>query len=382
MDTWTDTWTMDRTGLQALIDVLAWRGFEVLGPVVRDGAVGFGPVHDIADLPAGWRDEQDAGHYRLQHLDDPLLFGYASGAQSAKPVFFPTQELLWRGERAGEDVQVTAQPTGPERAYAVLGIRSCDLAAVGIMDEVLLRRRYADAAYALRREGTFIVAVTCSHPAGTCFCVSMGTGPRPQPGRGAPFDLALTEVLDERGHRFVVEVAGDRGAQVLDEVGSRVPSLVAAAPGDLEAADEVAAGAETRMGRHLDTAGLKELLYAAADSPVWDDVATRCLACTNCTQVCPTCFCTDVRDITDLAAAHLERERVWDSCFNAEYSYIHGGSVRASTRSRYRQWLTHKLAAWVDQFGTSGCVGCGRCITWCPAAIDLTEEVAALRGEG
>jgi sulfhydrogenase subunit beta (sulfur reductase) len=148
---------------------------------------------------------------------------------------------------------------------------------------------------------------------------------------------------------------------------------------DLTAADQVAVRAAARMGRELDTEGLKELLYASTDHPLWDDVAARCLACTNCTAVCPTCFCTTVRDVSDLTGDEAERHRTWDSCFNAEFSYIHGGTVRESTRSRYRQWMTHKLGSWVDQFGTSGCVGCGRCITWCPAAIDLTAEVAALR---
>jgi formate hydrogenlyase subunit 6/NADH:ubiquinone oxidoreductase subunit I len=133
------------------------------------------------------------------------------------------------------------------------------------------------------------------------------------------------------------------------------------------------------MGRSLDTVGLKDLLYSSADSPVWDDVAQRCLACGNCTAVCPTCFCTTVEDVSDLTGDHVQRDRVWDSCFNADFSYLHGGSVRESTRSRYRQWMTHKLGSWHDQFGMSGCVGCGRCVTWCPAAIDITEEAAALR---
>jgi ferredoxin len=192
----------------------------------------------------------------------------------------------------------------------------------------------------------------------------------------------MTEVLDDLGHRFVVEVGTERGADLLAELSTRGADVPGARPADLAAADQVVAAATARMGRRLDTDGLKELVYAAAESPVWDEVASRCLACGNCTQVCPTCFCTDVRDVTDLTGGLVERERVWDSCFNAEYSYIHGGSVRASTRARYRQWLTHKLASWEDQFGMSGCVGCGRCITWCPAAIDLTAEVAALRDEG
>jgi formate hydrogenlyase subunit 6/NADH:ubiquinone oxidoreductase subunit I len=202
----------------------------------------------------------------------------------------------------------------------------------------------------------------------------MGTGPRPEPGRGAPFDLSLTELLDGE-HRFLVEVGTERGAALLAAVPSRPPTDV-----DLAAAQRVSDRATERMGRRLDTDGVRELLYGAVDSPHWADVASRCLACTNCTLVCPTCFCTGVEEVTDLAGDEVERHRVWDSCFTTEFSYIHGGSVRESTSSRYRQWITHKLAAWQDQFGTSGCVGCGRCITWCPAAIDITAEVAALRG--
>jgi Fe-S-cluster-containing hydrogenase component 2 len=129
----------------------------------------------------------------------------------------------------------------------------------------------------------------------------------------------------------------------------------------------------------MDTRGIKELLYRNYEHPRWDNVATRCLTCANCTMVCPTCFCTTVEDVTDLSGDHAERWRKWDSCFTMDFSYIHGGSVRATPKSRYRQWLTHKLATWFDQFGSSGCVGCGRCITWCPVAIDLTEEVRAIR---
>ena len=121
---------------------------------------------------------------------------------------------------------------------------------------------------------------------------------------------------------------------------------------------------------------MQELLQGNLEHPRWDDVAERCLTCGNCTMVCPTCFCTTVEDHSDLAGRRAERKRRWDSCFTMDFSYIHGGSVRDQARSRYRQWMTHKLASWIDQFGTSGCVGCGRCITWCPVGIDITEEVA------
>lgn len=382
-----ETRLIDLTGLQSLLDALVARGYRVVGPTVRGGAVVNAELTSVADLPRGWGDDQAPGSYRLRRRDDEALFGFAAGAQSAKPVFFPADELLWRGRRtadgAGFEVRADGTagagedgPAGPDdrRPTALLGVRSCDLSAVGIHDTVLAGRGFGDAHYAQRREGAFVIAVACSDPGGTCFCVSMGTGPRPEEGRGAPFDLSLTELLAPE-HRFVVEVGSARGADLLDEIGA-----TAAVAGDLAAADAVTEQATRRMGRRLDTDGIRDLLYASVDSPRWDDVASRCLACTNCTMVCPTCFCTTVEDVTDLSGESADRHRVWDSCFTAEFSYIHGGTVRESTRSRYRQWMTHKLASWHDQFGASGCVGCGRCVTWCPAAIDITEEAAALRG--
>ena len=377
-----DSRLLDIAGLQSLIDALLLRGFIVIGPTVRAGAIVNAPIRGVDDLPRGWGDEQEAAHYRLRRRDDEALFGFAAGAQSAKPVFFPADELLWRGRRTpgGDGVTVETDPEAASAAtdhagpYALLGVRSCDLSAIGIHDTVLTGRGFGDAHYAGRREDAFVIAVACSDPAGTCFCVSMDTGPKPEPGRGAPFDLSLTELLDG-GHRFVVEVGSERGSELLEEV-----AAAPAASADLDSAAYVTEQAVQRMGRRLDTDGIKELLYASVDSPRWDDVASRCLSCTNCTMVCPTCFCTTVEDVSDLTGHEADRHRVWDSCFSADFSYIHGGTVRESTKSRYRQWMTHKLASWHDQFGSSGCVGCGRCVTWCPAAIDITAEAAALRG--
>lgn len=363
-------------GLQALVDLLRERGWVVIGPTVRDGAVVHAEIESVDQLPRGVGDLQDAGSYRLRQRGDAALFGYAAGPQGWKALLFPSRELLWSGRRDGTEVDVKAAVVDAPR-LALLGVRSCDLHAIRIHDRVLAQREVTDTAYVARREANFIVALTCSHPGGTCFCVSMGTGPVPDEG----YDLALTELLDQDGHRFLVVAGSDRGEEVLDDLRTRAGSDEVL-PADEQvhlAAREVGAQAAQRMGRSLDTDGLRDLLYANTEHPQWDDVASRCLACTNCTLVCPTCFCTSVDDVGDLTGSSTERWRVWDSCFNTDFSYLHGGSVRTSVQSRYRQWATHKLASWVDQFGTSGCVGCGRCITWCPAAIDLTAEVAAIR---
>ncbi len=360
---------LDLEGLQALVDTLSGRGYRVMGPTLRDGALVMAEISSLDDLPQGIGDEQEAGRYRTNDRQDDALFGFAATAASAKSVLFPADERLWRGVRSGSEFDVS--PADSEDVpVALIGIRGCDLAAVRIHDTVLLGRTAIDVHYSERRERSFLVAVTCASPAGTCFCSSMGTGP--QPGEGA--DLVLTELIDERGHRFLVDAGTAAGAEVL----GLLPTL-AAGSADRDAADAIVAAATARMGREMRSDDLTDLLLASAESPRWDDVAERCLACTNCTMVCPTCFCTSVEDVSDLSGALDERHRVWDSCFSAEYSRLHGGAVRNSTAARYRQWLTHKLGTWPLQFGMSGCVGCGRCITWCPAAIDITQEVAALR---
>jgi ferredoxin len=372
--------TLRLPGLQLLIDLLRERGWTVVGPTVRDGVVVHAEITSVDELPRGVGDVQDSGSYRLRERGDAALFGYVVGPQGWKSLLFPSRELLWSEHRDDADV-IIEQADVDAPSLALLGVRSCDLHALGIHDTVLAERAAADTAYVSRRENNFIIAVTCSDPAGTCFCVSMGTGPVPDKG----FDLALTELIDRDGHRFLVEAGSDRGEKVLDELTTRAAGdeVLNAARADRETARKVGAAAAKRMGRSLDTDGIRDLLYANAENPRWEDVARRCLACTNCTLVCPTCFCTSVEDVSDLSGRDTQRWRVWDSCFTSDFSYLHGGSVRPSVSSRYRQWATHKLASWIDQFGTSGCVGCGRCITWCPAAIDITAEVGTIRsGEG
>jgi sulfhydrogenase subunit beta (sulfur reductase) len=360
---------LERDNLQLLLDVLSKGGYRVLGPTVRDQAVVYDDLTSLADAPAGWTDEQNGGTYRLKKRADGALFGYVHGPDSWKKFLHPAVVRLWRAKNGGNGFQMEE---GPEKAgkFAFIGVRSCELHAIAVQDKVFLDGKFSDPVYKARRQKNFIVAVNCGHPGGTCFCVSMKTGPKATFG----FDLALTEVLDAKRHYFVVEVGTKQGAEVLD----KVPHKAASAE-EKTKAEGIVAKAARQMGRTMDTKGIKELLYRNYENPRWDDVAKRCLTCGNCTLVCPTCFCTTVEDVTDLTGEHVERWRKLDSCFTMDFSYIHGGSIRSTAKARYRQWMTHKLSTWIDQFGTSGCVGCGRCITWCPVGIDITEEAAAIR---
>ncbi len=363
---------IERADFDQLFHGLARRGYQIVGPTLRDGAIVFDRITSVADLPAGWTDEQTPGAYRLKRRDDAALFGYAVGPHSWKKLLLPPVLRLWRAEKRDDGFAID---DSPEEApcYAFFAARACDLHAIAVQDRVFQNGPHVDSTYKARRENVFTVAVNCGQAGGTCFCVSMGCGPKATAG----FDLALTEILDGARHYFVVETGSELGAEVLGDVPHRE-----ARQEELQQADDVVATTAGQMGRSMDTTGIKELLYRNFEHPRWNDVASRCLSCANCTLVCPTCFCTTVEDVTDLSGESAERQRKWDSCFTMDFSYIHGGSIRASTRSRYRQWMTHKLATWIDQFGTSGCVGCGRCITWCPVGIDITEEVRAIRGAG
>ncbi|WP_062460789.1 4Fe-4S dicluster domain-containing protein [Demequina soli] len=366
---------LEPRGLDALISELRRRGYRVVGPTVRGDAIVTGDLHAASDLPQGVGDSQEPGAYRLRKRADDAYFGFADPAQSTKPVFFPAEEVVWRGRR--EEGHFTVERDTPDQQpIALLGVRSCDLRAVQIHDAVLADRPFHDAHYVARRDGTFTVAVACGEPAATCFCASMGTGPRPaatNPQTQQPaYDLLLTEVMTP-DHHFVLEVGTDRGREVADAIATTKAGTDAQ-----EEAIAVADAAAARQTRSINTATIHDVLQASAESPRWDDVASRCLACTNCTLVCPTCFCTTIQDTSDLAGDNAERRRVWDSCFSENFSFIHGGPLRGDVKARYRQWLTHKLSSWEDQFGMLGCVGCGRCIAWCPVGIDITEEAAAL----
>ena len=360
---------LQKNALEKLIGNLHRMGYKVLGPQIQDGAIVYKPLNSMAELPRGYISEQDAAHYRLVYSGHRRYFDVTPGAQSWKQFFFPPISELASFSRNGQGHWQLEDKDMDLTPLALFGVFPCDLAAIQVQDKIFLREEWKDPIYWARRQSAFIVAVNCLHPCGTGFCASMGTGPKANPG----YDLSLTELEDV----FLVEIGSEAGRMLMDGV----PVLPTSAFW-LQAAQKSLEDASLRMGRSLPDQGkLPDLLLNNLEAKQWDDVAKRCMSCSSCTQVCPTCFCWDASDTADLKGQAAQRQRVWDSCFNPDYSYIVGGNTRPTTRSRYRQWLTHKFGSWYGQFGTSGCVGCGRCITWCPASIDVTAELRAIREE-
>ena len=275
-------------------------GYRVIGPTAGDGAIVLSELSSAAELPAGWGVTLEPGGYQLRRRDDTAAFGHSAGPQSWKRFLHPPRERLWSATRTAAGFEVSEDDGEPVR-YAFLGVRPCDLRAIAIQDRVLGR---PGSRYAQRRAAVFIIAVNCTEPGETCFCTSMGTGPGVD--GASPYDLALTELADERGHRFVVDVGSPRGADILAHV------LSEPAGDEVRQARSAVGAAAGRMGRQLEAEGLPDLMAASHRAARWDDVASRCLTCGNCTMACPTCFCTSIEEVTDLlrlqAARHVVRD--------------------------------------------------------------------------
>ena len=356
---------LPRAELGRLFGALQATGRAVIGPTVRENAVTYDEIDDPAELPLGWTADTGPGTYRLAHDERERAFDYGIGPTAWKRYTHPARIPLTTSVPTPLGPTVAAvRPDAPPLAF--VGVRACELAALRIQDRVMRAGPAGDVDHAARRDAALVVAVECAVAGSTCFCTSMGTGP--EVGEGA--DVVLSE-LDEG---FVVRAESGAGQTVVDALRLEVAS------GDQtgRARAQVAALRDS-IGDPVPTAGLPERLRAAIDHPHWADIAERCLACTNCTLVCPTCFCTSVGVASDLDGQAATTDRTWDSCFSLGFGRVAGdANFRPRVADRYRQWLTHKFSTWWDQFGSSGCVGCGRCIAWCPVGIDVRAELLAV----
>jgi len=371
---------LQRSDFQSLFDVLKNKQYRVVGPRYRrvptaregTGAIHLEEINGVEDLPEGWTDEQNGGVYRLKRQNDKALFAYSNPQHSTRNFFFQSSVKLSKGERSNGAFSLEEEERVKPR-FAFIGVRSCDLYAVHVQDRVFLKGKYnkfEDSFYKTQREESFFVGVSCTRAGNTCFCASQKTGPEVN----FNYDLALTELIRNGKHEFLVKIGSQKGQEVADLL-----PLKPVLEEDIDYSKRLTESCSKNMGRILNNEEIKELLYANYHNPRWKAVGDRCLACTNCTMVCPTCFCSTTEDFSSLDGAKAERWRKWDVCYTMGFSYLHGESIRTTNQGRYRHWLNHKLGTWWDQFEISGCVGCGRCITWCPVGIDITEEAKAIR---
>ena len=355
-----------RKELQSMINLLIESGYHCVGPQVRNSTIVFDTLTSIEQLPQGIMEEQLPGAYKLVKNDNPMFFQWTTGPQAIKPFIFSPYEKLWSSSKQSNGSLSFEQVEPDHYKLAIIGVRACDIAALYLMDKHFLHDHGKDPYYLARRQNMFLIAINCTRSAPTCFCTSTGDGPHAHYG----YDIAMTE-LDEG---YTIESLSEEGKNILGQLNTQPVS---------DAQKQIAQQSiesAAQQQRQLPSRNLKKILFENLHHPHWDEIAERCLSCGNCTAVCPTCFCHSEEDIPNLDGKQSIHMRQWDSCFTAEHSYIHGMTIRSQTSQRYRQWLTHKLGSWHDQYGRSGCVGCGRCISWCPVGIDLTEELNIIAG--
>ncbi len=354
-----------RADLDRLFAALSRDGRRIVGPTIVEGAVVYDELTDPSSLPHGWSVDSAPGRYQLRATGGVRAFDYGVPVTSWKRFTHPSLVPLTRGRRDGDRVEVApVHDEAPKLAF--VGVRACEIAALRIQERAMRAGPIGDADHAARRDAALVVAVECASATSTCFCTSMASGPEVTSGA----DLVLSEL----GDGFVVRVGSEAGADVIGSL-----DLRDARADELDRAGAQVAAVRAAIGDPVPAHGLPERLRAALDHPRWAEVAERCLACANCTLVCPTCFCTSVGVASDLDGVEATTDRHWDSCFTLGFGRVAGeANFRPKVEDRYRQWLTHKFSTWWDQFGSSGCVGCGRCIAWCPVGIDVREELFAI----
>lgn len=359
-----NSYLLNADQLDLIFQQLRKKDYQLLAPVISDQTIIYDEVQSVDDLPKGYTEKQGPGLFQLIKTDDDRRFNFTVGAQSWKKFLHPSECKILQSTRTDQKITITKEHESIKK-MAFIGVRACELSAILVLDNVLLHNDYQDSIYKNRRDHVFMVAVNCTEPGENCFCLSMNSGPFVT----EHFDLSLTEINLDNEIKYEVMWGSEKGKELLSEL-----SLPDSTEEQIQKVNQVMGQVKGKFKKTLDTKNIKKILQQNPEHPMWEEVAKKCLLCANCTMVCPTCFCTNIEDTTDLTGNHAERWRKWDSCFNVDFSYIHGGHIRPSAKARYRQWMTHKLSNWVDQFGTFGCVGCGRCITWCPVGIDITEQ--------
>lgn len=343
------------------------RSFILIGPSFENGVITLKEM-DSDHLPAGYRDSQSPGHYRLNR-GDSNIFSFGNGPDSFKRFIFPTITEVFSFKKMKKGLTITRPPDKNE-TFAFFGMRACDINALKIFKKVFSGLDNPDA---FVRRDFFVIGLNCLYPSENCFCSSLSTGPEIKDDCG----MVITEL---KGH-LLIESREER-EDFLDGIDWGV-----ATDEDLKEKESVIERCRRMIKKYVNTKDLPLRIYRNSEHSRWSHVSERCLACGNCTQVCPTCFCNSTFDSLNISSLKRTSEgisgkriRVWDSCFSMNFARVHGGNFRPSRRARYRHWLSHKFGYWIDQFGMVGCVGCGRCITWCPVGIDITVELEALGG--
>jgi ferredoxin len=338
-----EIFVMEKKDFPSFIEELR-KEYEFIGPVRKGKSYIFDKISDEKEISLDY--------------DTTIL--------PPKKLFFLPEEKLFSFLRK-EKGRVDIKEEEKEAKRALFGVHPCDVKALLLLDQVM-KGDFLDPYYVKRRQKTILIAMNCTQPRENCFCTSFDTGPELKEG----YDLLLTD-LDRK---YLVEVGTLDGKRLLERV-----KTSKAGKGDVKKKKQKIEGAREKIKKKIETEGLEADLKKNFNHEKWKEVKDKCLFCGSCTHVCPTCFCYNVSDFNAHTLKSGERIRNWDSCLTLEFAEVAlGGNFRKDREARIKQRIYHKLAYFKEQFGSFGCVGCGRCIDTCVKDIDITEVINEIRG--
>ena len=299
-------------------------------------------------------------------IDQPeeVDLSHSNSQKAAKEVFFPQSEVMLQCEKTEKLNRVTSVEE-VRRERILLGARPCDLQAISILDPVFMGKEYTDVYYLKKRETTLIIGFACDQPRSTCFCSSVGGGPFIRTGS----DLFFIDLGDAYLIEFITKKGGAlRDNRLLKEADAK----------DLSLAHGIEKKAREKLNSYLPVEGIEKSLDRIMEGPFWDRIHEKCIGCGVCTFLCPTCHCFDIAD--EAVNNKGRRVRNWDSCLFPLYSLeTSGHNPRPTGRERTRQRLMHKFNYYPKNFGRIACVGCGRCIAYCPVNFDIREAIEEIK---
>jgi sulfhydrogenase subunit beta (sulfur reductase) len=281
-----------------------------------------------------------------------------------KEVFFPQSEAMLRFEKAENRQRVTSTDE-VKKPRVVLGARACDIQAISLLDDVFLGKEYTDVYFLQKRKTTTLIGFACNHPLSTCFCASTGGGPFTREGS----DLFFIDL----GEAYLVEPLTEKGkALTQNKLFAKASAKEIALASDLEKK------AVKKSDASLPVEGIEKKLDQLMESRFWDRVHEKCIGCGVCTFLCPTCHCFDIVD--EAVNEQGQRVRNWDTCLSSLYSLeTSGHNPRPTGRERTRQRVMHKFNYFPKNFKKIACVGCGRCILYCPVNFDIRQVIQEIK---
>jgi len=279
-----------------------------------------------------------------------------------KKVLFPQKEILFKFRYVNNKIQLN--DVSPEINNTILlFIRNCDAQGIKILENFFGQTPHKDKFFLERRKKCVIIGLACNKPRSTCFCTSVGGSPFGEEF----FDIIFIDLTD----KFLIKGISEKGKKLLDSIGwLRDASLI-----DIQKIDELSEKAKASIKFNININEIKDILDNLYDDPLWSELGQVCIGCGTCAFLCPTCSCFDVID-ERLTKTEGQRVRIWDTCqFSLFTLHGSGHNPRPTKKERTRQRIYHKFNYYPKNYDLIGCVGCGRCILYCPTNSDIRETL-------